>query len=137
MINILEIQEPFRQRILNSGIFDAKQIAWENIIFKPSQRNLWVEERYLPVDEGRVTSLGDSVEGIFQYSVHIPVNHSKGSTLAVESGVALGSLFTSSEIIETDNYKISVQSTKCSFQGKLDDKWYSYIVDITFRGFEK
>ena len=65
-----------------------------------------------------------------------PVGHSQGLELAVSSGVALGSLFTSSEIIKTDNYSISVTSTKCSFQGKLDDKWYSYIVDITFKGFE-
>ena len=77
------------------------------------------------------------VEGIFQYSVHIPIGDRQGSTVVVNKGVALGSLFTSSEIITTDNYKISVQSTKCSFQGKLDDKWYSYVVDIVFRGFEK
>jgi len=136
MINILEIQEPFRQRIADSGIFTADQIAWENIVFTPSQKDLWCEERYLAVDEGRATSMGDRVDGIMQYSVHIPISHSHGSELAITSGVALGSLFTSSEIIKTNNYSISVQSTKCSFQGKLDDKWYSYIIDITFRGFE-
>ena len=53
MINILEIQEPFRERIANSGIFTADQIAWENIVFTPSQKDLWCEERYLAVDEGR------------------------------------------------------------------------------------
>lgn len=137
MINILEIQKPFRQRVLDSGIFTQDQIAWENIVFKPSQKDLWCEEHYLPVEEGRVTSQGDAVDGIFQYSVHIPVGHPQGTTLAINSGVALGNLFTSSEIIETTNYKTSVTSTKCSFNGKLDDKWYSYIVDITFRGFEK
>ena len=136
MINILEIQKPFRDRIKNSGIFTDDQIAWENIVFTPSQKDLWCEERYLAIDEGRVTSEGDRVDGIFQYSVHIPINHPQGSTLAIESGVALGNLFTSSEIITTDNYTISIQSTKCSFQGKLDDKWYSYIVDIAFQGFE-
>ena len=40
MINILEIQEPFRQRISDSGIFATDQIAWENIVFKPSQKEL-------------------------------------------------------------------------------------------------
>jgi hypothetical protein len=143
MININEIREEFRIRILESGLFSSSDIAWENIKFNPANKLLWLQENYLPIAEGRVTSLGDDLEGIFQYTINIPINDIAGDTVAVETGVALGSLFASSEVITTTNYKTSIAFTKCSFQGELNDSvgsralWYSYIVDIQFRSFEK
>jgi hypothetical protein len=134
MINEAEIRNDFRLRIAQSGIFDADQIAWENLPFNPENKSLWMREAYLPAVEERATSQGSVIAGIFQYSIFTPVG--KGDVLSVEKGVALGSLWTPQEVVETVNYRITIDKTKCSFQGSLDDIWFSYIIDVEFKGYE-
>ncbi len=136
MIDLQEVREPFRERIDNSGIFEADEINWENLKFNPSQKELWMQEAYLPVAESFLTSQYDLLEGIFRYKVFTPVNSSKGDTVANEKAIALANLFTNAEVITTDNYKISVDSVSRGFQGRFDDKWYLITININFRAYE-
>ena len=135
MINIAEIRNAFRTRIAQSGIIPVANIAWENLAFIPANKSVWAQENYLPAVEEAATSDTDMLAGIIQISVNVPVNTS--DSVAVSTGVAIGSLWNTQEIVYTDNYETSVDKTKCSFQGSLDDIWYSYIVDIEIRAFEK
>jgi hypothetical protein len=136
MINISEVREPFRERILNSGIFPASSIQWENRIFDPSGKDLWMKENLLPVDESFLTPDYDLLEAILSFQVNTKIGDNQGEAKAVNAAVALGSLFQTAEVIQTTNYTISVDKTQMSFQGNLDDRWYSVVVDITIRAYE-
>ena len=136
MIDLNEVREPFRERIDQSGIFGAGEINWENLKFNPSQKSIWMQETYSPVAESFLTSQYDLLEGIFRYKVFGSVNSSKGDTEVNAKALALANLFTTAEIIETDNYKISLDSTSRGFQGRFDDKWYMVAIDINFRAYE-
>ena len=135
MINITEIRDSFRTRIAQSGILPTTSIEWENLVFEPANLPVWLRENWLPANEERDTNKGDYVDGILQFSVFTKIGTSE--TLAVSTGVAIGSLWETQELIETDNYEITIDRTKNSFQGKLDDLWYSYIVDVEIRAYEK
>jgi hypothetical protein len=135
MINIAEPINTIRTIIAQSGIIPPADIEWENLKLNPASKSLWAREDYLSAFENRLTSKGLNSGGIYQFSIFTPVNTS--DVKAVETGVAIGSLWQPQDTIETANYKTSVNSTKCSFQGKFDDLWYSYIVDIEIRVFEK
>jgi len=93
-----------------------------------------MRENYLPAVEEAATSSGDMISGIFQYSIFTPVR--QGDVLAVSKGVALGNLWETQEVVDTDNYRTSIDKTKCSFQGSLDDIWFSYIIDVEFTAYE-
>jgi hypothetical protein len=135
MINIAEIRNAFRTRIAQSGIIPVANIAWENLAFIPANKSVWAQENYLPAVEEADTSYKDMLSGIIQITVSTPVDTS--DVVAVETGVAIGNLWETQEEVDTDNYRITIDRTKCSFLGKLDDIWYSYILDIEFRAFEK
>ena len=65
MINFEEIRQYFTDTILASGIFEANAIGWENVIFKPQGKSLWMKESYLPANEGFSDSKnGDQLQGI-------------------------------------------------------------------------
>lgn len=134
MIDIAEIRNSFRDRILQSAIIPAADIAWENITHDPANKALWMRENYLPAVEEAATSSGDMISGIFQYSIFTPVDTS--DVVAVSKGVAIGNLWETQEVIDTDNYRISIDRTRCSFQGTFDDIWFSYIIDIEFTAYE-
>jgi hypothetical protein len=134
MIDISEIQNALRLRIAQSGIIPVEDIAWENLHFSSQNKTLWMRENYLPATEEAATSSGDMVSGIFQYSIFTPVG--KADVLAVNTGVAIGSLFGTQEVIDTTNYRTSISRTKCSFKGSLDDIWFSYIIDVEFVSYE-
>jgi hypothetical protein len=136
LINISEIREPFRTRINDSGIFPANSIQWENRIFDPAGKDLWMKENVLPVDESFLTAQYDMLETILSFSVNTKIGDNQGETKAVEAAVALGNLFSTAEVIKTTNYSISVDKTAMSFQGNLDDRWYTVVVDITLRAYE-
>ena len=135
MINITEIRDSFRTTVAQSGIIPTTSIEWENLVFKPEGLPVWLRENWLPANEERDTNKGDYVEGILQFSVFTPIGTSE--KLAVETGVAIGNLWGTQELIATDNYEVTVDRTRNSFQGKLDDLWYSYIIDVEIRGYEK
>ena len=135
MIDISEIRQSFRQRLGESGIIPAGSTEYENRDFEPTGKAFWVRENYTPAFENRVTSQGDNLGGVFSYTVFTPIG--TADTLAVSKGVAIGNLWQTSEVIETANYKTSIVSTSCGFQGTFDDVWYQYKVDIQIRAFEK
>jgi hypothetical protein len=136
MIDPREIKQPIRTRIEDSLIIPADSIQWDGKILDPSGLEIWMSENYLPITEGFATNQCDFVSGILSYAINVPIG--KGEQSAVEAGVAIGSLFSTLEIINTTNYGISIQSTKCSYQGPLEteSRWYSYIIDIEFRAYE-
>jgi hypothetical protein len=139
LINIIEVRDPFRIRIADSGIFNSDSIAWENENFNPSGKSLWLKESLLPVDESFLTPDYDLLETILSFQVNTPIGDNTGDSAeatCVNAAVALGSLFQTAEVIKTDNYTISVDKTQMSFQGNLDDRWYSVVVDITIRAYE-
>ncbi len=135
MINAEQIRAYFRTAINDSAIFPADCIQWENLVFNPKGKALWMRENYLPVDEGFSDSVnGDQIQGIFSYSINIPIGISEAT--ATTAGVALGNLFPTATIINTDDYKISIDSTKRSYQGRLDDKFYTVVIDIAWKAYE-
>ncbi len=137
MINVEQIRAYFSDTIIASGIFASDAIGWENVVFDPSNKPLWMKESYLPVDEDFSDSVnGDQIQGIFQYSINTPIG--SYAKVAVEAGVALGNLFPTASVVDTADYKVSIDSTKRSFQGKLsnDSKWYTVIIDVYFTGYE-
>ena len=135
MIKSAEIRNSFRTRIAQSGAIPIADIEWLNLRFNPANKSLWAKESYLPAVEGADTSRRDMLAGIIQITVNVPVNTS--DVLAASTGELIGDLWETQEEVDTDNYRITIDRTKCSFLGKLDDIWYSYILDIEFRAFEK
>ena len=137
MINFEEVRKYFSDTIIASGIFASDAIGWENVTFSPSGKSLWMKESYLPVSEGFSDSVnGDQLQGILSYSINTNVgSYAQGAT---EAGVALGNLFPTTEVITTDNYKISIDSASRTFQGKLsnDSKWYTVVIDVSFKVYE-
>jgi hypothetical protein len=96
-----------------------------------------MKESYINTDEGFSSSVGgDYVEGIFSYSINVEIN--SGYEIATGAGVALGDLFPTATVVETDNYKISIDSTKRPQQGVLysGSKWYTVTIDVYFKGYE-
>lgn len=137
MIDLEEIRDYFRTTIIDSGIFASDCIQWENTVFSPKGKSLWMIESYLNVDEGfSDSSNGDQINGIFSYSINIPIGSRE--TVATSAGVALGNLFPTASVVSTDNYNVSIDATKRSFQGKLSDnsKWYTVVIDVYFTGYE-
>lgn len=137
MIDFEQVRQHFVDTIITSAIFDADAIGWENVVFEPKGKALWMKESYLNVDEGFSDSAnGDQLQGILSYSINTPIgSYAQGAT---QAGVALGNLFPTATIIETDDYNISINSTKRSFQGKLsnDSKWYTVVIDVEFKAYE-
>jgi hypothetical protein len=136
MINLEEIREYFRTTINDSAIFPADSIQWENKVFEPKGKALWMRESYLNVDEGFSDSQGDQLQGILSYSINTPIGSSESA--GATAGVALGNLFPTATIASTTNYRISIDATKRSFQGKLsnDSKWYTIVIDVHFKAYE-
>ena len=134
MINLEQIRDVFRQRIFDSGIFTA--IQWENQVLDDSAKGgLWMAESYLPLDENFSDSTnGNQLEGIFQYYINSKLGTSEEDITSAT--IQLGNLFNTAEVIETSDYKISVGTPKRSSQGKLDDAWYTIIVEIDFKAYE-
>lgn len=135
MINIAEVINEIRTVIAQSGIIAPSDIEWENLKLEPANLAIWAKENYLSAFENRLTSKGLNSGGIYQFSVFTPVNTS--DVKATEAGIAIGSLWESQDTFETANYKTSINAISSSFKGKLDDLWYSYIIDIEIRVFEK
>jgi len=137
MIDFEQIRKYFSDTIIASGIFASDAIGWSNVVFDPAGKSLWMKENYLPVDEGFSDSVnGDQLQGILSYSINVPIGaYAKPAT---DAGVALGNLFPTTTIVETADYKISIDSTKRSFQGKLsnDSKWYTVVIDVHFKAYE-
>lgn len=137
MIDLEEIRKYFRTTIKDSAIFPADSIQWENAVFDPNGKALWMRESYLNVGEGFSDSKnGDQIQGILSYSINIPVGTYEGA--ATTAGVALGNLFPTATIVSTDNYKISIDSTQRTFQGVLatGSKWYNVTIDVQFTAYE-
>ena len=107
MINLEQIREYFRTTIDDSAIFPTDSIGWENWVFDPKGKDLWMRESYLNVDEGFSDSTnGDQIEGIFSYSINVPIGVSDEP--ATTAAVALGDLFPTSSVINTTDYIISI-----------------------------
>jgi len=137
MINLEEIRQYFVDTIIASGIFNSNAIGWENVVFKPASKSLWMKESYLNVDEGFSDSVnGDQLQGILSYSINVPIG--SYAQTATEAGRALGNLFPTASIVTTDDYHISIDATKRSFQGKLSNnsKWYTIVIDVHFKAYE-
>ena len=137
MIDLEQIRKYFRTTIVNSAIFASDAIQWENAVFDPSGKALWMRESYLNVDEGFSDSVnGDKVQGILSYSINIPIGTYEG--VATTAGVALGNLFPTATIVNTTDYKITINSTQRTYQGILSSgsKWYSLVVDVQFTAYE-
>jgi hypothetical protein len=137
MIDLEQIRAYFRTTINDSGIFPSDSIQWENSVFEPNSKALWMRESYLNVDEGFSDSTnGDQIEGIFSYSINVPIG--SYDSVATSAGVALGNLFPTATTQSTADYKISIDATKRSFQGKLsnDSKWYTVVIDVYFKAYE-
>lgn len=137
MIDLEQIRQYFSDTIITSAIFDSDAIQWENVVFDPVGKALWMRESYLNVDEGFSDSVnGDQIQGILSYSVNVPVGaYAKPAT---DAGVAIGNLFPTATIVSTADYKISIDATKRSFQGKLSNnsKWYTVVIDVEFKAYE-
>jgi hypothetical protein len=136
MIDFEEARDVFRQRIFDAGIFGTA-IQWENRILQADEKGiLWMTESYLPVTEAFNTASSDMIEGILQYNINITVGLPSGESTATDAAKALGNLFTTAEVITTENYKTSIGTPKRSFQGKLDDAWYTIVIDIDLKQYE-
>jgi hypothetical protein len=139
MINLEQIRAYFRTTINDSAIFPENGIDWENYV-RPADKpypSLWMRESYLNIDEGFSDSTnGDQIEGIFSYSINVPIG--SFDSVATSAGVALGNLFPTATTQSTADYRISIDATKRSFQGKLsnDSKWYTVVIDVYFRAYE-
>lgn len=137
MINLEQIRQYFVDTIIDSEIFSADSIGWENVVFDPVEKSLWMKESYLNIDEGFSDSTnGDQLQGILSYSINAPMG--SYAQAATSAGVALGNLFPTTTVIQTDDYKISIDSTQRSHQGKLSNnsKWYTVVIDVQFTGYE-
>jgi hypothetical protein len=137
MIDLEQIREYFRTTINNSAIIPLDAIQYENAVFDPSGKALWMRESYLNVDEGFSDSVnGDQIQGILSYSINIPIGTYE--SVATSAGVAIGNLFPTATIIETTDYKISIDATKRPQQGVLyaGSKWYTVTIDVEFRAYE-
>ena len=136
MIDFEEARDVFRQRIDDAGIF-GDAIQWENKTLQASEKGeLWLSESYLPITEQFATVTSDMLEGILQYNINIPVNLASREKTATDAVKALGNLFSTAEVIETATSKTSVGTPKRSFQGKLDNAWYTIVVDIDLKQYE-
>jgi len=137
MINLEQIRKYFSDTIIASGIFASDSIGWENKVFDPAGKSLWMKESYLNIDEGFSDSVnGDELQGILSYSINVKIGaYAKPAT---DAGVALGNLFPTATIISTTDYNISIDSTKRAFQGKLsnDSTWYTVVIDVQFKAYE-
>lgn len=137
MINLEQIRKYFSDTIIGSSIFPSDAIQWENVVFDPQGKALWMHESYLNVSEGFSDSVnGDQIQGILSYSINVPIGaYAKPAT---DAGVAIGNLFKTATIISTADYKISIDATKRSFQGKLgnNSKWYTVVIDVEFKAYE-
>ncbi len=134
MINSNEARKAFLQRLYT--VVEKSDISFQNIKFDPKGKALWVSETFIPGPQGFSTSSGDYLEGIFQYTVSVPVTSRRGVTVVNDKSVEIGNLFSTAEVIETTNYKTSIDATLESFRGRLDDKWYSIVVDINVKIYE-
>ncbi len=136
MIDFEEARAVFRSRIFLSGIF-GDAIQWENRTLQDTEKGaLWLAEQVLPVTEEFSSTGGDMLQAILQYNINIPANDVAGEAPATNAAKALGDLFNTAEVITTDNYKTSVSTPKRSFQGKLEDAWYTIIIDIELKQYE-
>ena len=137
MINLEQIRKYFSDTIITSGIFASDAIAWENVVFDPAGKSLWMRESYLNIDEGFSDSVnGDQLQGILSYNINVPIGaYAKPAT---DAGVALGNLFSTATIVSTTDYNISIDSTKREFQGKIsnDSAWYTVVIDVEFKAYE-
>ena len=134
MINSNEIRKAFLQRLYT--VVEKSDISFQNIKFDPKGKALWVAESFISGPQGFSTSSGDYLEGIFQYTLNVPVTSRRGITVINDKSIEIGNLFITAEVVTTTNYKTSIDATQESFRGRLDDKWYSIVVDINVKIYE-
>ena len=137
MINVYEIRDAIRTRIFESGIFDLDEISYENKTFNPAGKTKWLNEYYLQIGETSLSDKSDDLQGIFQYTINVPIN--TGDTLCDSIARQVGDLFGTREVVTTDSYRFSISNVERTFQGRLqqDSIWYSIVIDINFRVFGK
>lgn len=137
MIDLTEIRNVIRARIFNSGIIPSDCFAWENIMFEPHGKDLWLGEDYLPAT-GIVSDskYRDEEKGILQFTVYTPINSPSGDTVANNTAKLISDLFTTPEVIEGTITKASIVVRK-SNQSKLDNTWYVSSLDFNYSCYSK
>ena len=137
MINTEEVKQAITDRIIASNIVPVGDIAWQNIVFNPAKKDLWLGVQFLDAGETPATFSRNQLDGIYQVSVNININDRQGESKATSTAVQLGNLFTAFEVLETDNYRTSFKPPSRSFEGKLDDSWYTVVIDFNITIYEK
>ena len=133
MINAKQIRLLIRQPLLESGIIDINDIAWEGRKFNSDGKELWLRETLLPTSELPIAQNTPEFVGIMVYDVFMP--SAIGTEEIEDFATQLGNIWSpDNDPLDDGTIKAVVTSVQRQ-QIQQDGKWQFIPVHIVFRAY--
>lgn len=127
------------KRLLDSGIVDGNNIAFENDEFNPANKSVWLAVYFIPATTdtlGKTSSDFDDQRGIFQISVYVKKNAGNYDNLQIQTIDSIKSVFRYNDQLVYNTQTVSVLNSTTN-NGIEVESWFKRDVSINYLTFSQ
>ena len=133
-MSYFNLQQALLSKLINSGILDNSNIAFENQSFDPTGKTQWVSVTIIPATEEALGKTGESSnqrEGIFQISVYVQKDSDQFANEQLELIDSILTEFSYNSIETFGSQTVTILESEVT-TGRTVESWYVRDISINY-----